>query len=202
MLVMMRQLIRDGKIPCPEDDMNSAFLVHNALKWIREHEEILRKHIGRTEVDTFSRLVDNAVARMEDQGVTRSDIENGKFHQEFVAIDDDDHDLVYGIGVNSLTRRIILAFRGTETYRDILTDLDFIKMKSMPNPLSHFKGQPEYMFVHSGFYKYLYGMPKRLSKETFMDKTRFRNKCDEILSHIEDLLEAFPGYTLYVTGHR
>jgi len=34
-----------------------------------------------------------------------------------------------------------------------------------------------------------------------MDKTRFRNKCDEILSHIEDLLEAFPGYTLYVTGH-
>eukprot|EP00957_Ditylum_brightwellii_P080109 6092771-Ditylum_brightwellii.AAC.1 len=74
-------------------------------------------------------------------------------------------------------------------------------MKAMPNPLSNYEGQPDQIGMHSGFHSYLYSVPKRRSIDTDTDESELRNVCDTILAHIAEVLDAFPGYALYITGH-
>mmetsp|Transcript_3818 Transcript_3818/g.5787 ORF Transcript_3818/g.5787 Transcript_3818/m.5787 type:complete len:257 (-) Transcript_3818:1233-2003(-) len=148
-LIMIRKLMREGKISCPEVTVDSPLTLKIAQSLIDKHRKILKKYMGKTDTDHFARAVGNAKARVEKEGGT---IQDSQLITQFYAIDDEDHNLVYGIGVNSCHRRVVVSFRGTKTFSDVLTDLDFIKMKAMPNPLSNYEGQPDQIGMHSGFH--------------------------------------------------
>jgi hypothetical protein len=98
-------------------------------------------------------------------------------------------ELVYGIAINEARRRITVGFRGSVTLMDFKTDAQ-ASLMSVANPVPG--GTPSLMGVHHGFNDYLMGVQRREGST---------NKCAQILTRVVNLLECYPGYQLYVTGH-
>jgi len=105
-------------------------------------------------------------------------------------------DLVYAVGVDPLHKRITVAFRGSVTPADFLTDA-CISINLQPNPVNkdaEEEGQSETIGIHHGFYDYLLKVKKD-----------GKNKYEEILEHVKSLFEESEerqkSYKLYVTGH-
>jgi hypothetical protein len=108
------------------------------------------------------------------------------------------HELVYGLAVDRINKRVTLAFRGTENElafgTNWSTNLSFLKRKvRLP---SYFDDkETNTIYLHSGFYQYLF-------EQTFDDTDDpNKRKYDEILDDVLRLLADHPGYRLYVTGH-
>eukprot|EP00956_Cyclotella_meneghiniana_P036305 scaffold123826_cov79-Cyclotella_meneghiniana.AAC.1 len=111
-------------------------------------------------------------------------------------------ELVYAVGINPNAKRITVAFRGSTTKTDFLTDAK-IDMVSVPDP-KVFATKPNEkskgdkvesdICIHEGFYNYLFGSEKN-----------GESKYDEIMSHVQKLYDSKPEYKneykLYVTGH-
>lgn len=109
-------------------------------------------------------------------------------------------ELVYVVGINPTSKRITVAFRGSTTKTDFLTDAK-IDMVSVPDPESFASSKTASsvdnsginVCIHRGFYEYLFGSEKGQSK------------YEEIMVHIQKLFDANPKYRdeykLYVTGH-
>ncbi|KAL3795355.1 hypothetical protein HJC23_009528 [Cyclotella cryptica] len=109
-------------------------------------------------------------------------------------------ELVYVVGVNPMSKRITVAFRGSTTKTDFLTDAK-IDMVSVPDPErfassttdSNLDKGESNICIHRGFYEYLFGSEKGQSK------------YEEIMLHVQKLFESNPKYRdeykLYVTGH-
>lgn len=110
--------------------------------------------------------------------------------------------------------RVIVAFRGSITKKDLLTDA-MIWMKDMPNRMKKFdpENQPDIVRVHAGFWYYLFGKSS-LTEEEYNELLQLKpesieliegeeiSKFDEILQfHVLPLLKKNPGYSLSVTGH-
>lgn len=139
----------------------------------------------------------------------------------------DDHALnecVYTIITNSKLEQVTLSFRGSITMQDWITDAKLVS-GALANPLydPEDKGnnQPEFVGVHRGFRDYLYDVkdplipPISLSKlqskikkvtskeeeEELEEATVRQNKIDVILDQVQELMDANPGYKLYITGH-
>lgn len=108
---------------------------------------------------------------------------------EVVVFDDEysQEQLVYGIGVNPSMKRITVAFRGSVTIQDFITDANTF-LRYISNPVQ----TDQTIGIHHGFFDYLLAP---LSKRT--DET----KCSQILHELVDLSEQYPGYRLYITGH-
>lgn len=86
---------------------------------------------------------------------------------------DKESDLQVGIYINKDKNRLIISFRGTESLKDITTDLKVTKIKYDEN-----------IRVHRGFYEQL-----------------FRSKIyDEFYEQLKELSNQY-GYDIYVTGH-
>jgi hypothetical protein len=108
------------------------------------------------------------------------------------------HELVYGLAVDRINKRVTLAFRGTENElafeSNWSANLSVLKRKvKLP---SYFDDkETNTIYLHFGFYQYLF-------EETF-DATDdpSKRKYDEILEDVLRLLADHPGYRLYVTGH-
>jgi len=112
-------------------------------------------------------------------------------------------ELVYVAGINPASKRITVAFRGSTTMTDFLTDakMDMVKV---PDPRHFFADATksfekdeidEDICIHQGFYEYLFG--DKTSKKT--------SKFEEIMAHVQALFDSNPiyrsKYKLYVTGH-
>ena len=116
-------------------------------------------------------------------------------------------ELVYVVGINPASKRITVAFRGSTTKNDFVTDAR-MDMVRVPDP-RHFANTSERsssgrtyeddeidsnLCIHQGFYEYMFG--------TDLKK---KNKYAEIMDHIQHLFDANPKYRkeykLYVTGH-
>jgi hypothetical protein len=105
-------------------------------------------------------------------------------------------DLVYAVGVDPLHKRVTVAFRGSVTPADFLTDA-CISINLQPNPVKGAEvGQNETVGLHHGFYDYLLKVRK---------DDDGKNKYEEILGHVNALFEESEErqkeYKLYVTGH-
>lgn len=111
-------------------------------------------------------------------------------------------ELVYAVGINPNAKRITVAFRGSTTKSDFLTDAK-IDMVSVPDPEVYATKPNETskgnkvesdICIHEGFYTYLFGSEKN-----------GESKYDEIMTHVQKLYDSKPEYKneykLYVTGH-
>jgi hypothetical protein len=70
-----------------------------------------------------------------------------------MVFDDENSDsqLVYGISINSARKRISIAFRGSVTVTDFVTDANSF-MSQIPNPVASERGQTKTLGIHHGFY--------------------------------------------------
>lgn len=113
-------------------------------------------------------------------------------HDSKLVIFDDENaarELVYGIAVNGSRRRITVAFRGSVTLSDFMTDAKAI-MTDIQNPVKG--GKPRTVGIHHGFSDYFYGSKRANDK---------KSKCEAIMEQVVGLLQQYPGYKVYVTGH-
>jgi hypothetical protein len=79
--------------------------------------------------------------------------------------------------------------------KDWITDAKIVT-GDLENPLydandTSKDAQPEYLAIHIGFRDYLYGQETQGGKR----------KIDVILEQVQALMESYPDYCLYVTGH-
>jgi hypothetical protein len=121
--------------------------------------------------------------------------------ETIVAVDDEyeKHELVYTVQVNPKRERVTVAFRGSVTKSDWATDFQ-IFMKSVPNPVrSWHKDQPETIQVHSGFYNYVFEPTTRGEKGP--NGEALSEYQEILLHHVVPILQTYPTYKLYVTGH-
>jgi hypothetical protein len=109
------------------------------------------------------------------------------------------HEMVYAVAKDDINKRITLVFRGTENelalHSNWTTNLYIAKTK-VPVP-EYLKNKVDFdsLWIHSGFYKYVF-------EQTFDDSDDpNRLKYHEVLDDIKPLLKANPSYKLYVTGH-
>jgi hypothetical protein len=91
-------------------------------------------------------------------------------------INDCDSDLQVGITLSEKNKRITIVFRGSESMYDWYYDLKFFKTCI---------NQEKNVYVHRGFYEQL---------------TKNKNH-DVITRKIKALLETYPDYHIFVTGH-
>jgi hypothetical protein len=100
-----------------------------------------------------------------------------------------DKDLVYAVGVDPIRKRVTVAFRGSVTSTDFLTDASIAlnRQDNIVNP------DDDKIGIHNGFYDYL--LKERKGGE---------NKFNEIMKHVSELFEDSERqatYRLYATGH-
>uniref|UniRef100_A0A6C0AD48 Fungal lipase-type domain-containing protein n=1 Tax=viral metagenome TaxID=1070528 RepID=A0A6C0AD48_9ZZZZ len=96
------------------------------------------------------------------------------FNKATYFFSDDETDLQVGIYVDDKNKKITISFRGTESVRDGITDLNVIKIV-----------YDSKIKVHRGFYKQL-----------------FHSKIyNDFYSKLKLLIEDKKNYVIYVTGH-
>ncbi|KAL3919860.1 MAG: hypothetical protein SGILL_003541 [Bacillariaceae sp.] len=114
-------------------------------------------------------------------------------------------ELVYAICVDTARRRITVCFRGCSCKKDWMVCCQ-TTLKEVVNPLydgttrpsssrnsSSSRQQAPTISVHSGYYDYLFSNnEEKLGKGT---------KFDDIMENLNSLLQQYPGYNVYVTGH-
>lgn len=108
--------------------------------------------------------------------------------RSFDDIDQND-ELVYGIGVNRTSKRVVVSFRGTDSKKDMLVDLDIRKYVVVEN-------DTEYE-VHQGLRNYLKGKTDQLN-----DDGPLVSKFEIITNQLEEIMEKdCEGFDIYITGH-
>lgn len=96
-------------------------------------------------------------------------------------------ELCYGINVNRSRRQVTVAFRGTNTAKDLLVDLDFRKFKCTDGT--------ETYGLHNGFRGYL-------NAETAVDGDGDLTKLEQIHEKLDDIMASdCKGFDVFVTGH-
>ena len=128
--------------------------------------------------------------------------------------DESNEELVYAVTTDPSRKRVTVAFRGSVTPKDFLTDVSWW-MRDVKNRMKVFDdSQPDVIRIHTGFHDYLFGQEslnqseidrlEAVSKKDldFVEGDTI-SKFDEIMNfHVLPLLKENPGYSLYVTGHR
>jgi len=109
-------------------------------------------------------------------------------------------ELVYSLVKDSFHKRITLVFRGSENklgaaFSNWTTNLSAqVKDAELP-PIIHGNIDDQNMGLHGGYYNYIF----RKTEDTTDDVNL--TKYDQIKEDVMGLLNKFPGYKLYVTGH-
>lgn len=115
-------------------------------------------------------------------------------------IGDEKKELAYCIYIDRSRKEIKLVFRGSVTAEDWSIDFNAI-IKQLPNPLYEDikKGsttaipQGKKVGVHLGFYNYMFKKPNK--------EEVGKSKFETIQEHLDRFQEAYPDFTLTVTGH-
>lgn len=111
-------------------------------------------------------------------------------------------------------KRITVSFRGSVTKKDFFTDLSWW-MRDVNNRMKRYDiNQPDVIRIHAGFHDYLFGETS-LNENEIINLQKFSesdldfvegdklSKFDEIMEfHVIPIMKKYPGYKLYVTGHR
>mmetsp|Transcript_23909 Transcript_23909/g.51740 ORF Transcript_23909/g.51740 Transcript_23909/m.51740 type:complete len:396 (+) Transcript_23909:107-1294(+) len=192
----LRRLARSGKLVEGTDEAVFSLPIPAmvCMKVIEQNEEALAQFNDEEDIKICREALRAIHERCEvsDEGVeVTEDMLN---MSTLVAFGDEnsDKELVYAVGVDKWYKRVTVAFRGSVTQKDFITDA-CISMISTENPVHDFaKDQDEEIKLHSGFYRYL------LEKK---GKEQEKSKFDEVMGIVVPLLEKYPGYKLYVTGH-
>lgn len=107
-------------------------------------------------------------------------------------------ELVHGVVINPIKKRITIIFRGSVTNKDFLQDVKcaqlqlenpVLKIMSNKNPTE--EQMPSKIRIHTGFHEYLF----------YQRKDTETTRLQEILDDAKALLRENPGFSLYMTGH-
>jgi len=132
---------------------------------------------------------------------------------DLVVVSDNSSELVYAICVDTGRRRITVTFRGCKCQRDWLVcaqtilkevdnplwESDVASVSSSNSPAYSSRRQPSKISIHSGYYNYLFSPVK--SERTGGCESPGESKFDSIIRHLRSLMQQYPGYQIYVTGH-
>jgi len=203
----LRDLAKKEVIRTPEKILDLPITAIDAIETVEQHVEEIAKAIGNDRLEMLKSAIQMIHRRcVEGAPVTPSmtivALSNDRAQYELVyssgltivAFGDDnsENQLVYSIGVDCGRKRVIVAFRGTITKRDFFIDANF-QMTSQLNPLAYDPHQDPLINIHKGFYDYLFNQNYNLGKAN--------NKFDEIIGIAFPLIEKYPDFRLYATGH-
>lgn len=182
----LRQLARDGSVSA-QNILNLPITAHQAIEAVEQNATALKEQMGGEDVNMCRAALKSLHERYE---MTEEGVEITYQSAELVAYGDEknEEELVYAIGVDRRRNRVTVAFRGSVTQKDFMTDAS-IAMTALTNPFASFPDQEDTVKIHSGFYHYL------------LEKKNEQTKFAEIAGHLMPLLELHPNYKLYVTGH-
>jgi predicted lipase len=182
----LRQLARNGSLSA-ENILDLPITAREAIQAVEQNANILTKVIGDEDVNMCRAALQSLHERYE---MTEEGVEISFQRAELVAYGDEksEEELVYAIGVDLRRKRVTVAFRGSVTQKDFMTDAT-IAMTDMPNPLASNPDQEGTIKIHGGFYDYLLKQKNEKSKFT------------EITEYLLPILEQHPDFKLYVTGH-
>ncbi|KAL3906805.1 MAG: hypothetical protein SGILL_009126, partial [Bacillariaceae sp.] len=186
------QSVRDG-------DLSTALSPYDILRIFAENLDFLLKHRSSDVRDEFGGL--KILEYWE--SITA---QYGEGCISLLEFDDhsDDRRLCYAILINKLRHRITVVFRGTyadgtaDWKRNLQLEQTEIpvpfNLQSILKDIATDGNTPLTMKVHKGLYEYLFCNEDRGPKyET--------ERYQEILQHLQTVLQDNPGYKIYVTGH-
>jgi hypothetical protein len=128
------------------------------LRFVNANKTVLREDLGAGGKDTVEvyQVLLNLVTRLEKSKKLRTFREQTSIERmndaKVVEFDDKDAEteLVYGITVNSLEKRITIVFRGSANIVDWAHNA-MTRAASLENPLKDQPGQSQSIALHSGF---------------------------------------------------
>lgn len=162
------------------------------VQLVSQNRDALNDEIGQDSTELYLSAFDNLVYPQDSFEVELDSLSGGTRillnSVEIVMVDDENSDteLVYGICVNSIKKQITVIFRGCTTTKDWRASADpFLTTQKI-----HLGEEKTYVSIHRGFYNYLCRQDGTGS-----------NKFERICSNLQILLERYPGYRIYCTGH-
>lgn len=120
-------------------------------------------------------------------------------HAELVVFDDEnrEEEIVYGIIVNTATKRTMLTFRGSVSKRDYEADFD-VEMRKFEIE----EGEDiRVVRAQKGFTDYLFGTQAEKETVSMHGEGESFSKFHEILQSLLDQYEQYPDHELCITGH-
>ena len=195
----LRRLAREGKLSegANEKVFDLPMPALTCMSIIEQNEEALARWNDEKDIKICREALRAIHERTE---ITEQGLELAQGVEHIMSMSTLEHfsdtksekELVFAIGVDRWYRRITVAFRGSVTTNDFLTDA-CISMVDRPNPVYEFDADNQDMNIklHSGFCEYLL--------ET--SEERAVSKFDEVMAALVPLLEQNPGFTIYCTGH-
>lgn len=197
----LRRLAREGKLSdgANEKVFDLPMPALTCMSIIEQNEEALARWNDEKDIKICREALRAIHERTE---ITEQGLELAQGVEHIMSMSTLEHfsdtnsekELVFAIGVDRWYRRITVAFRGSVTANDFLTDA-CISMVDRPNPVYEFDedNQDENIKLHSGFYEYLL--------ETSEERERTVSKFDEVMAALVPLLEQNPEFTVYCSGH-
>ena len=144
----VRSLARQGKLKGENVDrvLKFPFTIQDILDVVWDNKQELQAHFGEEGYKMYgSSLLPVRTELMQE------DVEGKGSLTEVVAFDDENSEteLVYAITVSSAKKRVTVAFRGSVTVKDWMTDADG-SFRDLDNPLN--PDSKEKMGIHHGFF--------------------------------------------------
>ena len=208
----LRSLFRQGKLfqqgDTVEDQLRLPIGADNVLQLFQNNSSTIQLEWGD---ETYNLFLDVlvSISMKQQENHTSQHIDDQRRREsssnlQVVSFEDSksEKELVYGIGLNHQRQRITIAFRGSVTKRDFQVDVK-LRLANLRNPVPDMEGLPT-LRVHQGFLDYLYGnWAVDGYEETICgwNVTEDSPKCHKLMGEILALMQEYPSYNLYLTGH-
>ena len=185
-----RKLVRDGKITrrsCEKSGlpMKLSDAAHN----LSLHLEDVKREIEPATFDLYMTGANLVVERLLNLRIEEEE------ETMLMVFDDErsERELVFSIMANPKDRRITVSFRGSVTIRDLLIDSK-VSLVQIPNPVE----PGTTVGIHCGFRDYMYGKTARYGQAL---RGGERRKIDSICDQLFDVVDQYPQYRIFITGH-
>jgi hypothetical protein len=153
----IRQLARKGMLVGDPEAIKkittTPIAADDIIQVVCENTDTLWKVFGEEAVSYYLSSLEHIRESIRRQSVSPHDGETFFVSAKVIVFDDEisDSELVYGISINTARKRITVAFRGSVTATDFVTDANSY-MSKIPNPVASERGQTRTLGIHHGFY--------------------------------------------------
>lgn len=198
-----KNLLKGGDPIAVEELLTLPICSTDIVRLVAQNRKTIQQEIGEdwTELylDAFDSIQEEDCFEME-YNVETGEASLANFKVVQVGDENSSTELAYGICVHGARKQITVAFRGCTTRKDWKVSADY-SLSVHPNPVCDDVGlgvddeaynayNPANISIHHGFYDYLF----RPSSDGTI-------KYEEITRNLRRLLQRYPGYRLYMTGH-
>lgn len=190
-LADLRGLWRMGKLSASDEALllHLPLTVSDVMTAVHNNLDALKASFGANGVDFYLSSLESTRQSLRHLEIDASTGEATLLASHLVIFDDENSstELVYGIAVNAARKRITVGFRGSVTLADFMTDAKSVLIHRS-SPIA---GDNRLIGIHHGFHDYLFGI----------QKSGGVSKCQKIMDELVELVQQYPGYMIYTTGH-